>query len=268
MTFSDESTRLRRLALLYVRMAHRSNDVLSDAELESVTLRLLGRSGSDDRGAVQAIVMDVLEGFSGAGVPANTLQDAARELHGELDEDERKEVFNDLVRIARADGVVLKHERGMLRSVAKIWGLSLDDDADSKHADPWSALHDLAYIYLVLAHSTDNDLSGTEMQVMLNKLREWLPDAPRDDADRMLRLAMSEYAEGQDEERLEAAVASVRSTLPRQQRMAALNDLVKIANADGVFLDNEEDLINHLRSKWEIDPSANYEPHHEKESDG
>lgn len=125
-------------------------------------------------------------------------------------------------------------------------------------------LHDLAYIYFVLAHATDDDLSGSERQVIGNKLREWIPDAPVGDVDRMMRLALSEYGEGKDEDRLESAIASVRAALPLQQRMAALNDLVKIANADGVFLDDEEDLINHLQKEWDIDPSANYEPHSDK----
>lgn len=130
--------------------------------------------------------------------------------------------------------------------------------------DQPSVLYDLAYIYLLLAHSTDDDFSGPERQVLLNKLGEWDPEATEEDVLRMLRLAMNAYARGSDEARLEAAVASVRAALPREQRMAALNDLIKIANADGIFLDNEEDLINHLQSVLDVDPSANYEAHADK----
>jgi uncharacterized tellurite resistance protein B-like protein len=127
-----------------------------------------------------------------------------------------------------------------------------------------SVLYDLAYMYLLLAHSTDDDFSGTERQVVLNKLGEWDPEAAEEDVLCMLRRAMAAYAKGGDETRLAEAVASVRAALPREQRMAALNDLVKIANADGVFLDNEEDLINHLQSALDVDPSANYEAHADK----
>lgn len=265
MPTSDHSTKLRRLALLYLGMAHQARGVLGDSELESVIRRLLGRSEHGDRNAVQTIVMDVLERFTGASdAVADYVQRAARDLVQDLEEEERKEVLVDLRQIARADGVVGTRESGMLQALSEIWNVSLHDASEAANHSQWSVLHDLAYIYLVLAHSTDNDLSGTERQVMLNKLREWHPDAPEEDAFRMLHLAMSEYAKGLDEERMDAAISSVRAALPREQRMAALNDLIKIANADGVFLDNEEDLLNHLQTAWEVDPSANYEAHSDK----
>lgn len=128
----------------------------------------------------------------------------------------------------------------------------------------WSVLHDLAYIFLVLAHGTDHDLTETEVQVMLKKLHEWRPlDAPAD-MESVLEVAGEAYSMGEDGQRLKRSIDSVRKSLPREQRMAALNDLVKIANADGIFLDNEEDLINHLLSAWDVDPYANYGSHGSK----
>lgn len=268
MTAPRSGQRLRRLAVLYLSMAHRSDDILTDARLESVTRRLIGRSGGRGRDAVQSIVMEVLRHFAEGETPDDAVQRSARELRECLTTDEREDVLNDLAEIARADGVVLEHERRILRSLADVWGIALEEDVAPGNDEPWGVLHDLAYIYLVLAHGTDQDLSETEVQVMLNKLREWQPEAPTDDVRRMLRLAMTEYSQGPDEARLEKAIASVRSAMPREQRMAALNDLVKIANADGVFLDDEEDLINRLQTEWDVDPSANYEPHSDKSVDG
>lgn len=264
MPTSEHSARLRRLALLYLGMAHRSHDSVTDAELESVIRRLVDRSESEDRDTVQTMVMDVLARFTGAEDPVDAVRCAGHELLDDLGQKERREVLKDLEQIAQADGIVLTHEHGMLESLAEVWKVSLSDEAERVDAGRWSVLHDLAYIYLVLAHGTDNDFSETEKQVMLNKLREWHPDAPEEDVHCMLRLAMREYAKGQDEQRLDAAIASVRTALPRNQRMAALNDMIKIANADGVFLDDEEDLINHLQAEWDVDPSANYEAHSDK----
>lgn len=260
---SQNDKRLSRLALLYLSMAHRSDEFLSTAELESVTESLAQRAGHD-AAAVQAVVMQELERFTQREDLDEIVLAAARELADELSAVERDEVLGDLGKIAQADGVVLKHESGLLRTLARMWEVPLREDEDLRPDEPWGVLHDLSYIYLTLAHSTDNDLAGTEMLVMLNKLREWQPEAPVEDARRMLRLAMDEYAQGQDADRLEAAIASVRRVLPHTQRMAALNDLVKIANADGLFLDDEEDLINHLQAEWDVDPSANYEPHGDK----
>ena len=265
MSHPDDRRRLHLLAVLYLRMAHQSDDYLSDSELESVTLKLAGRSFSEGGPDVRHIVMESLQEYLHAA-DANALAEAAADqLDGDLTTQQKRDILDDLRQIAEADGVLLKHEREMLRAIAGTWGIEMLLQEDEGGNKSWGVLHDLAYIYLVLAHSTDHDLSETEMHVMLNKLQEWQPQVSRGDVKTVLSGALNAYAEGEDQERLEHSIQSVRRTLPRKQRMAALNDLVKIANADGVFLDNEEDLINHLLSEWDVDPYANYGRHGSKE---
>ena len=125
-------------------------------------------------------------------------------------------------------------------------------------------LHELAFIYFVLAHGTDQELSGREVDVMVRKLQEWQPQLGEDQVRRVLASALARYGSRGREDALTAAISKVRTGLPTDQRMAALNDLVKIANADGVFLDDEEDLINRLLAEWEVDPYANYGQHGNK----
>ena len=265
MSLLEDRSRLHCLALLYLRMAHQSDDYLSDSELESVTLKLAARSLSGDLLDIQQIVMESLQEYLHAAEANSLAGAAADELNGVLTTEEKRDILDDLREIAEADGVLLKHEREMLRELAGTWGIeTLLHDGDAAKTK-WGVLHDLAYIYLVLAHSTDYDLSETEMQVMLNKLHEWQPQVAQGVVKTVLSGALNAYAEGEDQERLERSIQSVRRSLPREQRMAALNDLVKIANADGVFLDNEEDLINHLLSEWDVDPYANYGRHGSKE---
>lgn len=265
MSFIDDTTQLRRLAFLYLTMAHRSDDYLSDSELESVTRMLTARSGLENRDAVQTVLMDALDDYVGSSEKGAEARVIAEALNESFSSEQKQSIYDDLKEIAEADGVLLKNERGMLRALAKTWDVRADIRAPQSRDGSWGVVHDLAYIFLVLAHSTDNDLSDTEMQVMYNKLREWEPAVSPDEVERVLQEAMMRYAEGQDDARLEAAIESVRNVLPREQRMAALNDLVKIANADGVFLDDEEDLINHLLSAWDVDPYANYGRHGSKE---
>ena len=133
-----------------------------------------------------------------------------------------------------------------------------------KPASDWGVLHNLAYIFLVLAHGTDDDLTESEVQVMMNKLQEWRPQDARADLRSIFEVVSEVYSEGADEKRLKGAIDAVRELLPREQRMAAMNDLVKIANADGVFLDDEEDLINYLMTAWNVEPYANYGSHGSK----
>ena len=261
----DDRAQLRRLAFLYLWTAHQSDNYLSDAELESVTRRLAGRSPYGDSSEIRRIVMEALEEYLEADDADVEARAAARHLGNSLDRDQKYEILEDLRQIAVADGVLLKAERSILRSLAEVWGISPAATMAAGGTGAWGVLHDLAYIYLVLAHSTDFDLSETEIQVMLNKLREWQPEVAAADVKAVLSSALGAYSEGEDDNRLESAIQSVRKSLPREQRMAALNDLVTIANADGVFLDNEEDLINHLLTEWDVDPYANYGRHGSKE---
>lgn len=262
----DDSSSLQRLALLYLSMAHRSDDYLSDAELESVTQMLTARSVAQNRGEMQPVVMDALDAYMHIENPEDAVREAADSLSDALSESERRAVLRDLKTIAESDGILLNEERNTLNQLAESWGIeSPYNDPPEHFEEEWSVLHDLAYIYLVLAHGTDNDLTGFEIQVMLNKLQEWQPEGATVEMRSVLKSAMSAYARGEDEGRLERSIRSVREALPRQKRMAAMNDLVKIANADGVFLDNEEDLINHLLAEWDVDPFANYGRHGSKD---
>lgn len=262
----DHHDSLQQLAFLYLTIAHRSDDYLSDPELESVTRLLTKRTSAEDRDAMQALVMDALDAYMRSEDVDTVAEQAAQDLDSVLSNEQKEAVLRDLKKIGEADGVLLHEEQSTVARLAALW--RIDIAAEAPHDDgklPWGVLHDLAYIYLVLGHGTDNDLTETELQVMLNKLQEWQPLEASTEMRSIFSVAMDMYARGKDDSRLEQSIASVRDTLPREQRMAALNDLVKIANADGVFLDDEEDLINHLLTEWDVDPFANYGSHGSKE---
>lgn len=267
MSLEKEPKRLRQLAFLYLTMARRTSDYLSDDELETLTTMLQNQSGGAGRSEVQGVLMRALNDYTSTGEESTEARVIAEVLADHLTIEQRQVILEDLRELAEADGVVHKNEQGMLQALAKTWGIEKDPRRPQSENASWGVLHHLAYIFLVLAHSTDNDLSDTELQVMYNKLREWEPTVSPDDVERVLEEAMSAYSKGRDADRLETAIRSVRDKLPRKQRMAALNDLVKIANADGVFLDDEEDLINHLLSEWDVDPYANYGQHGNKSSE-
>ena len=90
--------------------------------------------------------------------------------------------------------------------------------------------------------------------MVLNKLIEWERGAEGGRVRRVLEAAMKRYAGGVDPITLEASIEGVKQALTPDQRRAALNDLIQIANADGLFLDNEEDLLNELTVAWEVVP--------------
>ncbi len=261
---NDHAT-LQRLSFLYIAVAHLGDDYLSDVDIESVTRMVTARSEEQDRESILSLIMNTLDRYMNSADVGAALRDAAEHLHDALSDAEKQAVLEDLTFIAEADGVLLADEQEMLDLLARILGLHRPGRSSRSGDADWSVIHDLAYIYLVLAHGTDNNLTDIELQVMLNKLQEWQPENASARMRSVLATAMDVYARGDDEERLERAIESVRDALPREKRMAAMNDLVKIANADGVFLDNEEDLINHLLAEWDVDPFANYGSHGSKE---
>lgn len=269
-TSSDET--LRQLALLYLALAHGADDYLSDAELQAVIHQLEQRfDQASVSGPIREIVMDALSAYLEAEQPQELVTAAMLQLRERLSEPEREAYLDDLSHVARADGVVLQDERGVLAALARCWDVDLSEEAISQPLGAGTTvamaddvMHDLAFIYLVLGHGTDFELSDAETRMMLRRLEEWQPQMGEEQIRAVLEGAMNRYAEGPTEHALNEAIRSVRNRLPHDQRMAALHDLVKIANADGVFLDDEEDLINRLLAEWEVDAYANYGEHGKK----
>jgi uncharacterized tellurite resistance protein B-like protein len=267
---TDET--LRNLAILYLALAHGADDYLSDAELNAVVNRLEHKFPPALTGrSVHESVMQTIAVYTDASDPLALVTDAMRALRASLTTDERVAFLHDLSHVARADGVVFRDERGILESLAACWDVELLDEAlmqplvsDSRIRLEDDVFEDLAFLYLVLGHGTDFELSDSEMRMMLRRLEEWQPHKPVDHIRAVLENAMNRYAEGPSEEALASAIAAIKRRLPHAQRMAALNDLVKIANADGVFLDDEEDLINRLLTEWEVEAYANYGAHGSK----
>lgn len=246
------------LAFLYLAVAYGADDYLSDAELGAIIEMLQRRWPEIGQTELQSIVAKALARQMDAGDVGEALDQAAEALEEELTLDEQEAVLADLRDVAEADGVVLHRERMLLHRLADRWEMdrpvlpSPGLDVEAHHEGTWSILHDLAFLYLVLAHSTDDELTVTEVQVILSKLQEWQPELSREQVQTVLDEAVDRYATGPDHEALRASVRALGELLPEEQRMAALNDLVQIANADGIFLDNEEDMINELMDAWEV----------------
>ncbi len=248
---------LHELALLYLAMAQSGTADLSYAEGEAVTDSLHSRYAYLSRAEVQNVVLEAFTTYDG-----EVLREAARQVVdtlGEILSDEEKgDTLEDLVHIARADGVILARERRLLDDIAANWAVALPlAEAASPRAETdvasWGALHHLAFIYLVLAHAPDSDFSAEERQLILKKLQEWEPALTEHAIEAVLDRAIDRYAQGPHPAMLIASVEAVKVALSVSQRQVALNNLVQIANADGVFLDSEEDLLNDLRTAWDLD---------------
>ena len=261
---------LHLLATLYVAMAQSDAAELTPAELEAVIDTLHGRHLNLPRAEVQNVVMETLTAHLQADSLSGAAVEAVRILGEHLSPRLKQAVLGDLEQVALSDGVVLSGERALFEALVDVWNVAvpwlkaMTTGTAEPQAEAWSALHDLAYLYLALAHGTDSDFSGHERQVMLRTLQEWMPAAPPERIEAILEVALARYAVGVSDDDLRQAAEAVRDALPKAQRKAALHDLVQIANADGVFLDSEEDFINELMTVWNVEPYASYGGHGSK----
>lgn len=270
MTAGSAPSLLHPLAALYVAMAQSDAAELTPAELEAVVDTLHGRHLNLPRVEVQHVVMETLTTHLQADSLSDAAVEAVRVLGDHLSPRLKRAVLGDLEQIALSDGVVLGGERALFEALVDVWNVAvpwlgaMTPGPAERQTEAWSALHDLAYLYLALAHGTDSDFSGHERQVTLRTLQEWMPAAPPARIEAILEAALARYADGVSGDDLRQAAEAVRDALPQTQRKAALHDLVQIANADGVFLDSEEDFINELMVVWDVEPYASYGGHGSK----
>lgn len=266
---------LHYLSLLYLALAHAADDYVSGAELQTVVHRLQETVGRDvDPFAVQDSVMEALAVHVDTPDSLRLFDEAMMALRDAHPRERLERFLRDLIDVARADGIILDDERGLLAKLADGWRLQLVDERSELSSQEATGLatvddvlYDLAYIFLVLGHGADLELSDSEKRMMLQRLEQWQPHLSAEQVRAVLKGAMDRYAAGSGDEALRKSIRSVKEKLPPAQRMAALNDLIKIANADDVFLDDEEDLINRLLTEWEVDPYANYGEHGSKKGD-
>ena len=121
----------------------------------------------------------------------------------------------------------------------------------------WGALHDLALLYLALAHGTDLEIDPSEQTTMIQKLQDWNPSLNEGRATKIFEEVMLTYLGGHSREMLDTAVASIKQSMDKDKRIAVLNDLAELASADGTIVPGEVTFIQDLARFWEIDARGN-----------
>ncbi|MFQ5570198.1 MAG: TerB family tellurite resistance protein [Rhodothermales bacterium] len=121
----------------------------------------------------------------------------------------------------------------------------------------WSVSHDVALLYLALAHGTDFDIAPAEQVTMVEKLREWYPDISLASARKVFHEAMLTYMSGHSRDMVDASMASIKALMDKQERIALLNDLAELASADGAIVPGEVSFIQQLARYWEVDRDLN-----------
>ena len=253
-------THAHDLALIYIALAYGTDHQLTDEEVDQITAALRRWKDGDADEDVTVVVMEAMAVYLGgkARIEAEVMR-SMQTLRAALSPEERRRALEDVVRIAEADGILLVSERGLIRMLSEVWEVKgtgarlLERSTVQAEALPdWSLLHDISLLYLVLAHATDGELSDDEIVVMVERLQEWQPELAEEDVRDVLRAALRVYAEEPGQDALTASVGAIREGLPVVQRLAVLDDLARIAEADGRVNEHEEEMLSTLSRAWEI----------------
>ena len=255
---NDTWTLTHDLALLYIALAYGTDYQLSEEELESITIALQAWRQDLGRDAAQEVVVEAMAVYLDDGHRQEVLR-AMEALKERLSEAERHRVLEEVVQIAEADGVLLNSERSLISSLADVWEMKAAGDrllaqttADAAAAPSWTLMHDISLIFLVMAHSTDNELSEPEIAVIIERLGEWEPDLAEEDVRDVLREALQHYADGPDESSLHHSVRNIGNFLPVVQRLVLLDDLMHIAEVDGALNEQKKKMLASLAEAWNV----------------
>ncbi len=258
---------LRDLALVYLTLAHGTDESLDDTEVSAMADLLRAWSG----GAGADGVIEAIEAALVAYQREDALErvnEAIAHVRQEVEQPERQRLLDDLVEIALADGEFVHEEGAFIGRLTEAWEVNaaapssgtasaawsvLRAGAPAGEAEGWTPIHDLALVYLTLAYETDENLSRGEVDAVIQKIGEWMPDADDEGVSAIVHDVLNAYVQGLDREAYVRAVASVGQALPDHQHDALLSDLVAIAHADGKLLETEAQMIRDLAEAWGLD---------------
>ena len=112
-------------------------------------------------------------------------------------------------------------------------------------------LHNLALLYIALAHSTDQDLSNIEVDAITERLRGW-EELGTGTVLSAFKHAMENYTQADPEASVRDAIEVLRMQLTQPQRTYIVQDLMDIAESDGRFLFKESTFIGRVAEAWDV----------------
>jgi hypothetical protein len=118
--------------------------------------------------------------------------------------------------------------------------------------ESWTHVHDIALFFLGLAYSSDAHLSDEEVDTISAALGRWKPDASDHDIHEIVMEAASVFFESDAEKEVVLSVRTLGEALNLKQRRQVLEDVMRVAEADGILLNAEQNLLSVLAGAWDI----------------
>lgn len=264
MPSSDDWSISHNLALIYLALAYGTDHDLGNDEMKALTDALGRWAAVPDDVKVQEVVLEAATAFL-EGDPQTEVRRSIDRLREDLSFGERRRALRDVMRIAEADGVLLEREQGLIHRLADAWSLKqmsedlLEDTSAvvQRQGEDWSLVHELAFIFIAVSHSSTNDLSDAEIDAALDRLQEWRPDLGEEEVREVFRRALQVYAECPEQSLIEDSLDALKEALPPIQRLAVLDDLCSVVRADGDLTETERELLMRLAQAWDVSVRLN-----------
>ena len=252
------------LSLVYIALAYGTDHDLADDELNVIVERLSRWNPPDaameeEGKRVQQIVTEAMNAYLDDAEEERDVAEAVEALGRELGAEDCRHALEDAMRIAEADGVLLSSEQNLITALADAWDLREtgkqllgESPMEVEARQEWSLLHDLALVYVVLAHATDEELSEAEIAAILERMQEWHDQISEDEAREVLREVLAFYSEQPTGEALEASMRAIKEALPVVQRLVALEDLMSLASVEGDRNQHKRQMIEDIAEAWEV----------------
>lgn len=263
MDTSRDWTTAHDLAIVYIALAYGTDHQLDNEELDALT-RALQDWKPEIGSSVREVILEAAAVFL-EGDATSEVQSAIRRIGADLNPSERRDTLRNVVRIAEADGVLLEREQGLIHSLADAWSLKqLSEElvADTsavvqRRGEDWGLIHELAFLYVLVGHSSENDLESGKIETMLDRLKEWKPNSSPEEVRDVLRRALQVYADQPNESLIRDSVEALKEALPSVQRITVLDDLYAVVRSEGEITRNERELILSLARAWDVNVRMN-----------
>ncbi|NND73158.1 MAG: hypothetical protein HKN43_16415 [Rhodothermales bacterium] len=127
----DEFTPIHHLALVYLALAHQSDKVLSEDELQAIRQKISEWLPNALPSDVNQVVADALAVYA-QGPEDEVTARAIDVVQGVVPMHQRSALLADLIFVAMADNVILVEERAIIERLAAAWGLGEESGNDSE----------------------------------------------------------------------------------------------------------------------------------------
>jgi uncharacterized tellurite resistance protein B-like protein len=118
--------------------------------------------------------------------------------------------------------------------------------------DTWTRAHDLALVFVAIAYGTDYSLSDEEMSSIVAALKRWNPEGRDDELNEVVFEAAAIFTEKEASSEISAAITRLKDELSKAERKQALEDVVRIAESDGIVLGTERSFVAVLAAAWDV----------------